>query len=354
MRNLYNLVNSTLEQIDFNEIWNGFERGDFALYNKTKVYLKEDVIPYDNRFLGNTTIKYKEKNLAIWYVENENDEDYRELSANIVHEMFHSYQFLKGETRFPNDIEGLAYPNILENYNLKYNENSLLINGLDAKNKSEKVRIFKKLVASRKLRLKKFGDLIKYEFEIETAEGSAEYCGVKSLRIISDDLYEKRIESYKKLIIEEKKILFDIRKSCYFTGTLFLLFLDEIGVDFSRKIENEQLTIFEQVSSSIDTSDVNVKCFDNPEIEKQFKEEKLRKENTINKFLKDKLSLVKGKFNICGYDPMNMFKIDNRIFCSHFIILRNIETKEKIFINGPVLMEIDEDADYVKEYYKIK
>lgn len=151
-----------------------------------------------------------------------------------------------------------------------------------------------------------------------------------------------------------KKILFDIRKSCYFTGTLFLLFLDEIGVDFSRKIENEQLTIFEQVSSSIDTSDVNVKCFDNPEIEKQFKEEKLRKENTINKFLKDKLSLVKGKFNICGYDPMNMFKIDNRIFCSHFIILRNSETEEKIFINGPVLMEIDEETDYVKEYYKIK
>jgi len=351
LRKLYEKVNNTLNNINFNELWNGFTKTDFALYNKNNVYLDENVIPYDTRFLGNTRIDYEGKNLAIWFIENIEDVNYEELSANMVHEMFHSYQISQKETRFPHDIKALSYPNNLENYQLKYNENIMLVEALNSGERNRKIDLLTQIIASRKLRLEKFGDLIKYEFVIETIEGCAEYCGTKALKSISNDLYKTRIGDYKGIVVSDKKMLFDIRRCCYFTGTLFLLLLDEIGIEFSKEISNEELTIFEQISLLIDTNNMIINQPNSQIIKTYFEEDHLRKQKLIYDFYSNSPTAYDGEFFICGYDPMNMFKVDDEVFCSHFIMLTNIKTQEKIFVSGPTIVIIEKGSDIIKRYY---
>ena len=353
MKKLYELVNNTLNNINFDELWTGFTKVNFALYNKKNVYFNDNVIPYDNRFLGNTSINYEGENLAIWFIEDVEGVNYEELSANIVHEMFHSYQISQNETRFPNDIKALSYPNNLENYQLKYNENIMLVKALNSIEKNIKLDLLMQIIASRQLRLKKFGELIKYEFIIETIEGCAEYCGTKALKSISSDLYKKRIYEYKEILISDKKIIFDIRRCCYFTGTLFLLLLDEIGIDFSKDISEQELTIFEQVSLLLYKNNIIIKQPNLEIIKIHFEEELLKKQMLIDNFNNKNPTVHYGEFSICGYDPMNMFKVDNKIFCNNFIILHNIKSKENIFVKGPVIVVFEDNSDIIKSYYLV-
>lgn len=354
MRKLYDMVNNTLNNIDFNKIWYGFNKTKFALYNKKEVYLEKHIISYDDRFIGNTTIEYNGENLAIWFVEDIEGIDYQELSANIVHEMFHSYQMRENESRFPDDIKGLSYPNSLENYQLKYNENIMLVEALKSNRKKGKSELLSRIITSRELRVRNFGDLIKYEFLVETIEGSAEYCAMKAVKLISNDLYKSRIEKYKEILVSDAKIFFDIRKSCYFIGALFLILLDEIGIEFSKDISSNKLTIFEQISEIVDTSNIIISCPTREMINIGFKEEFFRKQKLIYDFKNNNIITYKGEFSIRGYDPMNMFKVRNEIFCSHFITLYNMKTKEKIFINGPTIVVFKDNSQIVEKYYVIR
>lgn len=354
VRKLYDMVNNTLDNIDFNKIWYGFNKTKFALYNKKEVYLEKDIISYDDRFVGNTTIEYNGENLAIWFVEDIGEIDYQELSANIVHEMFHSYQLLKNESRFPDDIKGLSYPNILENYQFKYNENIMLVEALESKERNEKLELLLKIITSRKSRLTNFGELIRYEFLVETIEGSAEYCAIKALKSIPNYLYKSRIEKYKEILVSEQKIFFDIRKSCYFTGSLLLILLDEVGIEFCKDISNQKLTIFEQILEIVDTNNIIITCPTRKMINIGFKEELLRKQKLIYDFKNNNPIIYKGDFSICGYDPMNMFKVKNEVFCSHFIILYNMKTKEKIFIPGPTIVVFKDNSQIIEGYYVIR
>lgn len=351
MRELYEKINETLNNINFNDLWPGFNRTDFALYSKTNVYLKDRIIPYNNRFVGDTVIYYEDSYLAIWEIDDINNLDYKELSANIVHEMFHAFQLSHKEFEFPDDIEALSYPQKSENYNLKYNENMMIVKALNSNTKNEKIDFLKKIIASRKLRLKKFGSLIKYEFVIETIECSAEYCGTKALKFLSNDLYKKRIDNYKYRLTSDIKGLFYIRRNCYFNGTLFLLLLHEIGIDYSKNILNEKSTIFEYIAELFDNDNTILKVPHLNVINKYYTEEVTRKQTLINDFKSKNPKLYEGEFTICRYDPMNMFKVNNEIYCSNFIKLENIISKESIFLNGPVILILRENTKIVNGYY---
>jgi hypothetical protein len=47
--------------------------------------------------------------------------------------MFHVYQQQHGETRYPDDLELLAYPDDLNNYQIKMLENELLVKAFSKK-----------------------------------------------------------------------------------------------------------------------------------------------------------------------------------------------------------------------------
>ena len=55
---------------------------------------------------------------------------------------------------------------------------------------------------------------------------------------------------------------------------------------------------------------------------------------------------------ICGYDPMNMFRVENLLYCSHFVFLQNgAETIKK---DGPILLALKGDSDReIAGYYEL-
>ena len=111
MRDIYNKIDAIINKVDYESIWSGFSRYPFALYNKENVYLKDEVIPYDTRFLGNTSIEYEGGFLAIWDVGDLMPECLESFASDIIHEMFHAFQRERNETRYPDDLVMLDYPN---------------------------------------------------------------------------------------------------------------------------------------------------------------------------------------------------------------------------------------------------
>ena len=130
MNDIYYEVSIRLDLLDFSKLWKDFHRYSFALYNSTSVWLNDKVIPWDNRFLGNTAILLDGEYIAIWNVEDDlslnKNLDMDILCANLVHEMFHAFQQEMGETRFPNDLKTLTYTDDIGNFILKLQENSIL------------------------------------------------------------------------------------------------------------------------------------------------------------------------------------------------------------------------------------
>lgn len=126
MKELYSKIYHNLQKIDFESIWHGFSPCGFALYDEHKVYFFDQTQPVDNRFLGNTSILYNGKPLAIWKVTNPNLQDPILLTAKIVHEIFHSFQKEQHEERFPDDLMMLSYPDDAVIHTIRQEENKLL------------------------------------------------------------------------------------------------------------------------------------------------------------------------------------------------------------------------------------
>lgn len=355
MRKLYEDVELELKKVNYNDLWTGFSRKEFALYNKVKIFLKNEEIPYDNRFLGNTSIDYNGENLAIWHVEDPNKVDSRELASNIIHEMFHSYQLSNGEKRFPNDLKGLDYPIDLKNFEIKYRENMLLIQALDSNNRDLKNNLLKEIISLRMSRLQRYGDIIKYEFAVETVEGSAEYCGTKALKFISEELYEKRIEEYKNILSTNTSSLFDIRMISYYTGVLLLILFEDLNIDFIKEIIGQSQSIFEEVAEKIGYSIIDIENVFDPRIEENFRTHVDNLDKRFEDFFNKPLIKHEGDFVICGYDPMNMVKLRDMILCDNFIMLIDRKFQEKIFLKGPIVVKVKNGtSNQVTGYYSRK
>ena len=134
MRLFFNKVNTSLDRVNFGEIYPGFHKFDFALYNDERVWFDGYDIPRDNRFFGNTSIEYEGKPIAIWYVQEDIDTlDLDLFTSNMVHEMFHAFQFEQNMfDTAPDDLKMLQYPDSTDNYLLKQRENVMLAEAVDA------------------------------------------------------------------------------------------------------------------------------------------------------------------------------------------------------------------------------
>lgn len=349
IRQIYNKVMESLNRINFESIWSGFHEYAFALYNDNFVYLIDKEIAVDNRFLGNTSIEFEGKPLAIWYLSYEQDTmDIDELTSNLVHEMFHCYQSEQGETRFPDDLYLLSYPDNLENYSLKYQENMYL-----AKAKYSK-EFFLRFVEIRRKRVSLIGDIINQEFKAETIEGLAEYCGSQALRQLSFDKYQNRIDKYCNIVSTLSEEQFDIRRMSYYIGTLFFTFSNSHGYSYNYDISCQetfynQLKVVTKITDVSEFEDKTVTEADVNPIQIIFNQYIQRKTNIIDDFIcKHKDEEIFDGY-ICGYDPMNMIRLSDKLYCTHFIMVNNDSLKEPRFIKGPILLYLKENSNNLIE-----
>ena len=338
----YHAVNEILDTIDFNALFKGFHKYRFALYTSKEIILDEKSMPGREDFRGNTAKEYEGEYIAIWNMEFDPVEDVERLAYLLVHEMFHCHQYTNEETRFPSDLDLLNYPADLENFTKKYNENRYLADAFEQQN----MELFQEFACIRESRFKKYPDMVCQEYKAETLEGMAEYIGLKALKHINREKYDDIIAGYLGKLREESKLLFDVRRISYYTGAIFFLCMEKFGFVIQNVFDSKQ-TAYEQNAMEITGIAVNVLPYDF--IPKQYAELTAEKESKIKEHLKHAGYTACEAF-ICGYDPMNMFRLGDLIYCKHFVCL-NEKGEVKTFTSAIALKLAEGSNRNVIGYY---
>lgn len=339
---IYNTLSDILCALDYEALFPGFRRYPFAIYTQGEVCLDGKLLPYEDCFRGNTSILYQGENTAIWNCEADPIVDLEILAYQMVHEMFHCHQLANKESVFPSDLALLNYPDDIVNFTSKYNENLYLA----ACYEKEDVVYLKKFITLREQRLRRYPDMVRQELRAETIEGMAEFIGLKALRVIDTRKFAEILGEYTHLLRGESDLLFDVRKISYYTGALYFLCLERLGYSVNRDFASS-LTAFEQNIIVDNAAAAEIRNFSF--IAEQHAAYVSKKKEAIATFVAG-ARYKACTAEICGYDPMNMFRAGDMIFCSHFVSLKE-ESRTKTYMR-PIGLEMDGNSERrVRGYY---
>ncbi|MGM9619238.1 MAG: hypothetical protein ACI3W8_05340 [Oscillospiraceae bacterium] len=337
----YNEVKKRLDAIDFSALWAGFYPLKFALYNDTDCYFNGRYIDKTSDFLANTSIRYHGEYIAIWNLSAETD-DIDRLAASIVHEMFHAFQNIRGESRWANEINALFnYKYSAENISLKLGEAALMEDILTKNN----ISAFAELLALRKMRSELYPQEYDYEARIEQIEGSANYVELNALAQIDPKKAELQ---WRKIlaVINDPNAYTPVRIVSYYVGAAFLNCIQRCSRfnynDFSADTFAQK--IIENVTPAEREYPVNtevVKCV------KEFYD------NT-NKIIQTALS--KNEVVLSGEYPLRGLNIwdarsDGKYAISNFFI-SYLDGAEAKALYGDFVVEIDKDYIIHTAYYQ--
>ena len=310
---LYRKVDAILNKVDFEQITPGFRRCRFALYTQEGICLDGQVMPYHEEFMGNTSLCYDGEYIAIWNVGFDPVEDAQQLAASMVHEMFHCHQNTLGEKRFPSDLRLLCYPGDVDNFTKKYNENCALADAYEHRDADALARF----AAIRQMRLVQYPDMVREELKAETLEGMAEYAGMRALQMIAPEKFESKVRDYLCRLRAESEQQFDIRRISYFVGAVFFLCLNRLGYGVRNEIDSE-LTAYEQNPVSPAAEVAVQPC---PFVEMAYAKLVGDRKRTIDEHIAASV-YTPCVGMICGYDPMNMFRVGKHIYCKYIVFLK--------------------------------
>lgn len=217
-------ISNELIKSKLGQYWPGFEMVAYALFDRSHVYLfnhpkfnmGRKILKWDEQFTGCTHILYEEYPTAI--VDLELFEDYESLFSILVHELFHGYQYLKGEKRFPNEILGITYPLSKDNVTLRNLERFNLYHALLENDPQKKQQYLSTFIFLRDERAEKIKEYLLYETLIETVEGPAWYVEFKGFLAKSPFVYEEVLKKYGESLLDQYESTSHIRRSCYSPG----------------------------------------------------------------------------------------------------------------------------------------
>ena len=318
MRDLYLTVSKELSKVDFDSIWPGFRPYPFALVSGELVYLADKEISVSERPMwANTVIEFESGLLATWCLDSENGEiDAQVLAGNLVHEMFHAFQNEQGESRWANEFALMAYPDNLDAYRIKSAELRMLT--LAYRNRD--ANAFASFTSLRQARRGLLGDIILQEYAAETFEGMAEYAGLSALAQLSQEKFDTSLNKWLNVLENPGEHFFNVRRMAYPTGAIICLTAKKLGINITHSL-NETQPLFELLSSP----DKIAPCFD-----AHFAAKKAR----FDEFLAAHNNVIEKNALICGFDPMNMWRLNDQVLCNHFVML------DDEHINGPVLLNM--------------
>lgn len=336
---LYNEVSLLISKIDFNHLWNGFYPLKFALYNDKECYFNGEYILKNDNFLGNTSIKYNGEWIAIWNVM----EDINPviLCSKMIHEMFHGFQQLHYETRFPDELDAIYnYKYSNENLSLKFKENQILVELNECFNLIK----YNELLEIKKYRYNNFKYEFIYESKIETIEGSANYIELEVLRQLSFTLYENKLTEMKNLLLNKNNLL-PVRIVSYDIGALTIKIIKDNDIMFNYDFNN--LTINEQLIKNTKYKEFKFSLTMENEINNYYQ----RGKNIITKTLENNIILVDKRVILLGVNVYNAFYFNNYIISKYFVMYK--EDNDTKVLYGDFLIEIT-DNKMVNKIYKIK
>lgn len=312
LEQLYNEVKMLIEKVDFNVLWPGFKPLKFALYNEKDCYFNGEYIAKTNEFLANTAIEYNGEMIAIWNVM----EDISPiiLTSKIIHEMYHGFQRMNNESRFPDELEAIIkyrYDKINLGYKLK--ENRLIIELINNFN----IDKFNNLLNIMKFRYTNYPYEFIYETMIEQIEGSARYIELNVLKQLSYNLYIKELDIIMKDIINPNK-LFPIRIISYEIGALLFIILKENNIAFNDKF-NDRLFIKELV---LNASNINEDL--NYNIGNIIEEYNNDSSIIINNAIKNNNVILDYETNLVGFNVYNARYYNGYIISYYFVMYGDI------------------------------
>lgn len=329
----YHAVAEQLDRLDFTALCPGYHRYPFALYDEKQVCLEGQLFPWDDRFLGNTSIEYDGRRIAIWSVALDPQPPVA-LAANMAHEMFHCFQFDEGERRFPDDLRLLNAPGEPDFYRLKLAENRVLATACRTGEKEELLRF----AALRNERARRFPQITMEEWKTETIEGTAETVCLRALRVLDPTRYAETRERYLAKLENELPLLFDARRLCYYTGTVLCLALEQLGLPLRNEFTG--VTLYEQNRPTEVQAD---NAPEEPALTALFTEY-TEKQQALIEAHRRAHPFIPCAAAICGYDPMNMVRVGQQLYCSHFLFIRQGETTRRL--DGPVLAQLAPGSDH--------
>lgn len=375
-----------LNLLDFSELWPGFNKCAFAVYTNEAVaimtlgeeglYCDEriQVMPWDQRFMGNTAIDFEDGYLAIWHVvktfkEGNNTlevDEVHKLTAGIVHEMFHVFQKRSGETRYPNDLELMMWEPSVEVLELKQETLRQLVGAVTHTMESQVLSAVACYVEAREARQSIDAMAYRNEASLECLEGLAEHVAMKALRQMNFDLWQRWFTKHLETCLSTDALLAP-RTSAYASGALLFELIERLGLSVHlRSIsESADLPYFDQVPwHQIEV----LSGFWRKDLVSLVDAVKQKHQRAIMEALENvQRGAGEGAYQklaarIVGYDPINTVRLGNQMLCNHFVMLQNEGEQDcvtkgmdaPVFYRGPLVLEMrPESANQVVGLYRI-
>ncbi|NLW21374.1 MAG: hypothetical protein GXY84_08410 [Clostridiales bacterium] len=334
--NAWQAINSRLAGLDFGAVWPGSEPFGFALYNREFMCLDGQMARRDGRFFGNTAIRLEDRVIAIWSLDEE-ARDWDALVASLAHEMFHAHQITAGESRYPEDLKLLQYPQHLRAYELKAAENALLAE--PARTGKEALERLAAIKALRRARKELLGEHLLQEYRAETIEGSAVYAELRALTQLNITQYDNRIADCRAKLSVPGPLLFDIRRCAYYTGALLIDLAVQAGLEGFQIVGREERTLFELMEAGIQ-DDAAPDIPENTAVEARMKDYTDSVRAQIDGFLEGGPAWQETPANIVGYDPMNMIRREDLLLVKTIVMLDTGQGGEPLTLEGPILLQM--------------
>ncbi|MGE7879055.1 hypothetical protein [Peribacillus muralis] len=354
-----------LVQAKLENYWSGFELVAYALYDKRKVYLFNHpkfsnnpqctyhILSWDIQFTGDTMILYEEYPTAI--VNLDSYKDYEDIYSVLIHELFHGYQYIKDEKRFPDEMMGITYPLSQENVELRNQERANLYLAFLEHNIIKKKHYLHTFIALREKRTAKFEEYLTYEKLIETIEGPAWYVEFRAYSEKTSKDCDSVLTKYAQQLINKYESTSSIRRSCYSSGLFLCLLLNELSPGWMESFFDRKETLYElliqQEGDYMENSIADVKISSETvevvhlAIEKKWKAvEEFNKQEGIHLY-------IEGEITAVSFDPMNIIPLEDRLLHKSFIKVRM--NNEDFLIQQPVIAHIDDGIHNINKLHLI-
>ncbi len=332
LQTLYLKIKKHIETIDFSLLWKDFIPLKFALYNENECYFDGEYIEKTEELLANTSILFHGEHIAIWNVVNEIDDVI--LTSKIVHEMFHAFQQINCEVRFPNELEALSkYRYTTDNLSIKLEENLLIAKLIGHFDRNE----FDRLLALRKYRLLRHEYEYLYEAAVEQIEGTANYVELGVLKQLSKETFENTLSEILNRI-QQPVSLIPIRIISYSVGALFFHILKENSItDFEHFAKQATaISILENKLSYIGTP------INSSQIQTVVDAYHQETNKIITSALTSGYCEDVGEFDLLGVNIYNA-RYQNRYIVSTFFVMYGFKEKPKV-LYGDFVVALSESG----------
>ena len=329
---LYHEIKNRIEKVDFTTLWKGFQPFKFALYTDKECCFEGEYIEKTDIFCANTAIQFQDEYIAIWNVEQE-PEDMDCLAASIIHEMFHAFQIVPGESRFADEKEALLkYRYLADNLCVRRREADYIRAILEQDDKSA----YGKLLELRKMRAEHYPYEYRYEANIEQIEGSAKFVEVSALAQLAP---WKGKQEWQKILerISREENYFPARILPYDTGAAVIACIKKCTV-MDCETFTDQPFACEMIA---DVAGCNVSVPENAEMKVCLDRYLTQTHEIIERAVKKNDCVLKGKFPLASVNIGDARREENYLTSNFFLMYR--DNGELRTIRGNFVIEVDKD-----------